>query len=86
MPRGVGTCAFVSSGRPSTEAGYMASTTSRGQISISGSRVPTAMKFPKPGFAGSDDVGVLEEGEVIGGKSSHSRQRGKFGSIRSWWT
>jgi len=61
----------------------MASTTSRDQISISGSSVPTAMKFPKLVAEEFVSAGVVEV-EDVGGKSSHSRQRGKVGSIRSW--
>ena len=73
----------MTSGRPRTEVGYMASRTSSDQISISGSRLPTAIKFPKPDLL---SVGLREGEEVEGGKSSHSRQRGKLGSMRSWCT
>ena len=81
MPRGTGTRVVDSSGLPKAISGYIPSSTSRDQISISGSIVPTAMWFPNSFFGEVEEVAE----ELANGKSSHSRRRGKFGSIRSWW-
>lgn len=69
-------------GGPRIASGYRESTTSRDQISTSGSRVPMATKFPfrfVSGFGSSAD-------DERGPKSSHSRHSGRAGRRISWWT